>query len=633
MRVLWTVLFFLNVLANNSAQTFSCDGSIHLLVYNENDKESVLYNLSVQDGFWQQKRTTLSEKRKLTALVYNVADNFLYCLDSKTFEIIKIDKEGKLYSIGRPKNIDTTLIFNAATISPDGKGMLLISYSPTQERNVSFHNVNLTGQGGLGGSFGVTSAYPINLGDFATDPITGAMYGFDNKNRTLVAVGISGAISSLSYPSTEVSDMDAVFFDRDGQLYGYSARRGIYKINKGTGNIQYLERGPQGDYADGCSCPYTYEFTKEIIPSEIIMCDTFEVKYTFKNQLGIGQAWITLEDSFPPDFEIVDIQSSIIIPSTDESLGKNKLKLRNLIYLMGNNFIKVKVKPADYFLGKFFSQAWQYPFPKAYDEVQFSDNPSTSEKKDTTKAEVISANELELSQFFNFNCDRDTAIFISPLKNAKHLWNGDDTGNIFRLHRPGKVSLISNGICETYTGEFELKKFPPVATLKIIGNKEVLLGAQSDYTAKWTDFDPLEFYWIVNSDTIKCRECPKINLQFSKNDTIQLALLDEKGCELKAEFPVVVGVSRKVFAPSGFSPNGDGVNDFFNLFSEMEAKADLMIFDRWGNQVFNKKQISLNQPELGWMGFGQAKGTYIWKAKIFFRDGHESFQQGEVILF
>ena len=112
-----------------------------------------------------------------------------------------------------------------------------------------------------------------------------------------------------------------------------------------------------------------------------------------------------------------------------------------------------------------------------------------------------------------------------------------------------------------------------------------------------------------------------------------MVLIDENGCELKSELPVLVGVSRKVFAPSGFTPNGDGVNDFFNLFSEMEAKADLMIFDRWGNQIFNKKQISLNHAELGWSGIGQIKGTYIWKAKIYFRDGYESFQQGEVILF
>lgn len=633
MRILWTVLFFLNVLANSLAQSFSCDGSFHLIVYNENDQESVLYTMTVQDGEWHEKRTYLNEKRKLTALVYNVVDNFLYSLDSKSFEIIKIDKEGKLYPIGKPRNIDTTLIFHAATISPNGRGMLLIGYSPELDRNVSFHSLSLSGQGGLGGSFGVTSAYPANLGDFATDPITGAMYGFDNKNSRLVTVGVGGSISALSYPSTEISDMDAIFFDQAGQLYGYSPRRGIYKINKGNGKIEYFKRGPQGDYADGCSCPYTYEFTKEIIPSEIMMCDTFEVKYFFKNQLGIGQAWINLEDSFPSDFEIVDIQSSIVIPFMEESLGKNTLKLSNMIYLMGNNSISLKVKPPDYFLGNFSSQAKQYPFPKAYDEIQFSDNPLTPEKKDSTKAEIVSSNEFVLDYFFEFNCSRDTAIFSSPLKNATHLWNSEYKGDIFKIHKPGKVSLISNGICEIYSGEYELKKFPPVATLEIIGKNEILVGTESDYTARWNNFQPLEFFWIVNSDSIKCRECPTMKFQFSKNDTIQLVLVDENGCELKSELPVLVGVSRKVFAPSGFTPNGDGVNDFFNLFSEMEAKADLMIFDRWGNQIFNKKQISLNHAELGWSGIGQIKGTYIWKAKIYFRDGYESFQQGEVILF
>ena len=633
MRNFWWVLFFLNFLTTGSAQSFSCDGSLHLIVYNENLKESTLYTFKIQDGNWQQTRTYLSEKRKLTALVYNVSDNFLYCLDSDSYELIKISKDGTLSVIGKPRNIDTTLIFHAASISPNGRGMILFGYSPILERNVSLFNLNLSAQGGLGGSFGVTSAFPQNLGDFATDPLTGAMYGYDNKNRTLVSVGVGGSISSLNYPSMDVSDMDAIFFDRKGQLYGYSPKRGIFKINKGNGRIEFLERGPEGDYADGCSCPYTYDFNKEVIPAQIIMCDTFEVHYTFQNRLGIAQAWITLEDSFPSDFKIVDLKSSIVIPGMEEALGKNTLNLKNMIYLMGNNSIRIKVKPPDYFLGKFSSRARQYSFPKAYDEIQYSDNPVTIAPKDPTIAEIISVQDFTLKDFLTFNCSLDTAIFVSPLKNATHLWNNQFTGDFFQISQPGKVTLSSRGICEIFNGEFELKKFPPVATLQIIGKNEILVGTESEYTARWSNFEPLEFYWIVHSDTIKCSDCPTINLQFSKNDTIQLVMVDENGCELKSELPVLVGVSRKVFAPSGFTPNGDGVNDFFNLFSEMEAKADLMIFDRWGNQIFNKKQISLNQPELGWSGIGEIKGTYIWKAKIYFRDGYESFQQGEVILF
>ena len=624
MRIIWTILFFFIARTLSLAQPFSCDGAIHLIVYDDYEKETILYTLTVQDGYWEQKKTFLSEKRKLTALVYNVSDNFLYCLDSKSFEVIKIEKNGQLFSLGRPRNIDTTLIFHAATISPDGRGMMLISYSPNQEKNISFHNVNLSGQGGLGGAFGVTSAFPANVGDFATDPITGAIYGYDNKNKSLVTVGIGGAISSLTYPSTEVSDMDAVFFDREGQLYGYSPSRGLYKINKANGRIQYLERGPQGDYADGCSCPYTYEFTKEIIPSKILMCDTFEVEYFFKNRLGIAQAWITLEDSFPQDFEIVDIQSSIVIPKAEESLGSNALKLKNIIYLMGNNSIRIKVKSPYYFLGRFFSFARQYPFPKAYNEIQYPDDPL---------GEIVSVSNLTLNEYLDFNCSRDTAIFISPLKNATHLWNNFYSGEVFKTGDSGKVTLTSIGECEIFDGEFNLTQFPANPSVEILGENEILSGSVSDYQARWLNFEPILFQWIVNQDTISCSDCATIDFKLFNSSQIELILSDKNGCALKSIFPVKVGVSRKIFAPSGFSPNGDGINDFFNLYSEMEARADLIIYDRWGNLIFDKKQIPLNQPEEGWPGIGQNKGVFMWKAKIYFEDGEETFQQGEVILF
>jgi gliding motility-associated-like protein len=615
-----------------SAQSFSCDGTVHLVVYNENTRESILHSLTIQDGLWQQQRTFLSERRKLTALVYNVADNFLYALDADSYEIIQIQKDGQLFSKGRPRNIDTTLQFHAGTFSPDGRGMMLISYSPHQDKNVSFHIINPAAQGAQGGAFGVTSTYPSNLADFATDPITGAMYGYDNKNRALVSVGIGGAISALNYPSTEVSDMDAVFFDRNGQLYGYAAKRGIYAMDKATGRIQFLERGPQGDYADGCSCPYTYEFNKEVIPAEILMCDTFEVKYTFVNRLGIGQAWITVVDTFPEDFEIVEIKSSIPIPAMDNTLGSNLVFFKNLIYLMGQNTIQLKIKPPDYFLGKFSSQASQYPFPLAYGSIQVSDDPMTMVKSDPTNAEIFSVNDYTLDAFMTFNCTRDSAIFTAPFEDGIHKWNGLLGSNSFSIGSPSWVELESVGRCETFSDRFDLKKFPPAAKLEILGNREILVGTSSVYTAKWSDFEPLEFYWIVNSDTLTCSDCASMKLQFSKNDTIQLVLVDEKGCALKAELPVLAGVSRKVFAPSGFTPNGDGVNDFFNLFSEMEAKADLMIFNRWGNLVFQKNQITLNQEQDGWDGGNQLMGVYLWRAHIYFSDGHQILQEGEVSL-
>ncbi|MEO1712099.1 MAG: gliding motility-associated C-terminal domain-containing protein, partial [Bacteroidota bacterium] len=67
------------------------------------------------------------------------------------------------------------------------------------------------------------------------------------------------------------------------------------------------------------------------------------------------------------------------------------------------------------------------------------------------------------------------------------------------------------------------------------------------------------------------------------------------------------------YVPNIFSPNGDGNNDFFGAFGDCEPfDFQLMVFDRWGNQVF-----SGNHPDVQWDGSngrtGQAEGVYLWR--------------------
>ena len=43
---------------------------------------------------------------------------------------------------------------------------------------------------------------------------------------------------------------------------------------------------------------------------------------------------------------------------------------------------------------------------------------------------------------------------------------------------------------------------------------------------------------------------------------------------------------QTLFVPSSFSPNGDGINDFFEIFGSDLQEVKLWIYDRWGNELF-----------------------------------------------
>ena len=46
----------------------------------------------------------------------------------------------------------------------------------------------------------------------------------------------------------------------------------------------------------------------------------------------------------------------------------------------------------------------------------------------------------------------------------------------------------------------------------------------------------------------------------------------------------------KIFIPEGFSPNGDGINDFFVIKGAEKYIVTLMVFNRWGNKVYESNQ-------------------------------------------
>ena len=79
------------------------------------------------------------------------------------------------------------------------------------------------------------------------------------------------------------------------------------------------------------------------------------------------------------------------------------------------------------------------------------------------------------------------------------------------------------------------------------------------------------------------------------------------------EVTVIVAGEYDIYAPNAFSPNADGLNDEFNIVSPAPlASYHLLIFDRWGKQIF--ESYDQNQ---GWDGKYKGSdspiGVYAWK--------------------
>lgn len=96
--------------------------------------------------------------------------------------------------------------------------------------------------------------------------------------------------------------------------------------------------------------------------------------------------------------------------------------------------------------------------------------------------------------------------------------------------------------------------------------------------------------------------------------------------EVCLDFPATL------FVPTAFTPNGDGLNDFFTSFGEFEKDFEMQIYDRWGKLIFASQT---QYP--GWNGEIDGspvpEGVYVFRIKVTGFTGDVLERSGSVTLY
>ena len=95
---------------------------------------------------------------------------------------------------------------------------------------------------------------------------------------------------------------------------------------------------------------------------------------------------------------------------------------------------------------------------------------------------------------------------------------------------------------------------------------------------------------------------------------------------------VTVSDGPSLHVPTAFSPNGDGINDFFRILASGYTKLNTFkIFDRWGKQIFSTYDF-----KKGWDGYLNGRicdiGTYFWMITATDLQGKQVKIKGDVSL-
>jgi gliding motility-associated-like protein len=195
-------------------------------------------------------------------------------------------------------------------------------------------------------------------------------------------------------------------------------------------------------------------------------------------------------------------------------------------------------------------------------------------------------------------CSGDVIEVAVPVDNVIYTWSNGSTSPQIQIDQSGLYWLEVNqqGCTERDSISVDFKPRPSVSLGRdtaLCAGEQLLLDVTTPNAG---------YQWSTGAVT------PSITVTNSGSYTVTVTVL---GCSA-ADTIIVEPGSCKLYMPTAFTPNGDGLNDGFGMINTGAISAyRLEIYNRWGEQVFkttNRQQRWDGQ----FKGKQAAPGSYIW---------------------
>ncbi|MEM9261276.1 MAG: gliding motility-associated C-terminal domain-containing protein, partial [Bacteroidota bacterium] len=152
------------------------------------------------------------------------------------------------------------------------------------------------------------------------------------------------------------------------------------------------------------------------------------------------------------------------------------------------------------------------------------------------------------------------------------------------------------------------------------------------------DLDAVEYRLWPGPDSILTND--RFFVAPEETTTYVVTAIDADGCEAIATAEVIVDKFARVYVPNVFSPNKDGTNDLFEIYTDQSVVSisDFAIYERWGAEVYRfPGPVGPNETGWGWDGRDKngklyMQHVYVYSVLVTFQNGQELAIKGDVLL-
>lgn len=260
-----------------------------------------------------------------------------------------------------------------------------------------------------------------------------------------------------------------------------------------------------------------------------------------------------------------------------------------------------------------------------------------------TTADTVSA---DFQYQLLYGCVRDTVLFSHDGAHDVTSWNWSFNGGapvttrtasiIFPAQSTNSAALIvSNGTCsdtsmQTITLDNEVRASFEMTNIICPEDPLAVINTSTGNIDRWRwDYD------VVGNSTLQDPppfRFPTINREAYY--TVKLVVTNlTLGCSDSARHTLTVLDHCLIDVPTAFTPNNDGLNDYFRPHNALKAdQYDFRVYNRWGQLIFSSRNWQ-EKWDGRINGLVQPTGVYVWMLRYVHRDtGQPVFRKGTVTL-
>jgi gliding motility-associated-like protein len=211
---------------------------------------------------------------------------------------------------------------------------------------------------------------------------------------------------------------------------------------------------------------------------------------------------------------------------------------------------------------------------------------------------------------------------------GNYQWSNGQTTNSIQVNTAGNYTVTVSNNCGSDIKSISITQNP----IHAFFTPDTTSGA-APLTVHFTDGSTSANTWSWSfGDSTFANDTNPIHIFLTDGVFIvKMVVGDGLGCYSEYQDTIIIKNEQNATVPNAFSPNGDTVNEIFDVIGYGMDSYNGNIFNRWGQMIY-----SWNQKQKGWdgrhSGIDSPQGTYYYIIDVKFLNGERKTLRGTVTL-